>query len=369
MSNTGKKIIYITPDFPVGGAERFLLMLSNHLADYTAAQHIVSLGSNTALQKELHPSISFHQYARTSRTDFKPFKKLRRLLKSEKPDVVVCLNFFAYLSLRIAMLMSGFKTRTVISYHSSIHLDPREHRMHKLYAKLLRKNDRVICVSEKQAAYTISTYRMPAAIYRTIHNGIDTKRWILPTEDFNKLEWRAKWNIPADANVIISVAALRHEKNHIGAVKALHLLHQEYNVPAYLLLAGDGNMKAAIAAEVEKYGLNSYVIFAGNQSDVRPFCWMSDLFTLCSTSETFSLAALEAMACGLPAVLADIGGASEMVDTGFTGLLCDTSSESFAKTWNEALQTNWNNKEISDQTHRLFSIDKMFEKYRAELLS
>lgn len=368
MSNTRKKIFYVTPDFPIGGAERFLVLLANHLAAHTSEQRVISFGNNTALKPELDPSISFDLMNRRSRRDIRPYLQLRRLIRREQPNLIICLNFFAYLATRMATLFTGYRGRIVVSYHSTIHLQLKEHRMHKLYARLLRKKDRVITVSNNQARYALETYPMPPSCFVTIHNGIDTAKWTLAPPDFSRTKWREQWHIPPSAKIIISVAALRHEKNHLGAVRALKILHDTYHSHAYLLLVGDGNMRAQIEEEAIRSNLLPFIRFAGNQQDVRPFCWMSDLFTLCSTSETFSLAALEAMACGLPAVLADIGGANEMINDPSLGLICSTDNESFAKTWHKALETKWDPDHISATTQNQFSIETMFARYREELL-
>jgi glycosyltransferase involved in cell wall biosynthesis len=63
------------------------------------------------------------------------------------------------------------------------------------------------------------------------------------------------------------------------------------------------------------------ITITGLQQDVRPFIAACDVMTLCSVTETFSLAALEAMAMAKPVVLSDVGGASEMVVPRWNGLL------------------------------------------------
>ena len=91
---------------------------------------------------------------------------------------------------------------------------------------------------------------------------------------------RKTYAIPADAKVIVMTAALRIEKNHTGAVKALHLLHTVYNQKAYLLMVGDGVMKEEIIKLARELNLQDYVKITGMQKEVRPFYWASDLFTL-----------------------------------------------------------------------------------------
>jgi L-malate glycosyltransferase len=93
-------------------------------------------------------------------------------------------------------------------------------------------------------------------------------------------------------------------------------------IPARAVFIGDGPMRAAIEARARALRLAGDVLIAGMQQDVRPLLAACDAVALCSTAvETFSLAALEAMALGRPVVLSDIGGAAEMVRPGVEGLL------------------------------------------------
>ena len=163
-------------------------------------------------------------------------------------------------------------------------------------------------------------------------------------------------------------AAFRPEKNHIGAIKSLQVLHSEYKQKAYLLFVGGGMLLEQCRAVAEKMNMSEFIKFAGPQSDVRPFYWASNLFTLCSTSvETFSIAALEAMACGLPVVLTDIGGASEMISEGLNGFLCEPEVADIARKWSKALQFSFSPETIHDYVSNHFSSEKMIGEYRKTL--
>ncbi len=156
-----------------------------------------------------------------------------------------------------------------------------------------------------------------------IYNGIDSDHWKQAPDNWNRHEVRAKYGIPHHAKVINITASFRPEKNHKGAVKALHMLHNNSHCKPYLLLVGGGLMLNEIKELVNKLHMEEYVKFAGFQQDVRSLYWISDLFSLCSTHvETFSVATMEALACGIPAVLTDTGGATEMIIEGFNGYVC-----------------------------------------------
>ena len=361
-----KKILYITPGLNIGGAEKFIITLANALSADTSSQTIVSLTPQNALEHELKKDIQFVALERHSKLDLVPLMKLRKLIKMEKPDVIFCINFFTYFFVRCALFLTGNKSRRIISYHSTIHVSRKEYWMHKFYKKLLTKKDLIVTVSRNQEKYTADELGLPLSKFRTIYNGIDTDYWKPPVEGFNScLSTRKNYNIPADAQVIVKAASFRVEKNHIGAVKALQLLHNQYQCRAYLLLLGDGLMMREVQKLAKESGLEEYVIFTGMISNVQPYLWASDVFTLCSTSvETFSIAALEAMASGLPCVLTDIGGASEMIVEGRTGYLCTPDEKDIAEKWHRVLTGNFSKDEIYDHVATRFSANKMIEEYK-----
>ncbi len=88
-----------------------------------------------------------------------------------------------------------------------------------------------------------------------------------------------------------------------------------------LLLVGDGPERPAVEAEVRALNLTAEVTFLGEQLDVAPLLQRSHLFLLPSDSESFGLAALEALSCGVPVVASDVGGLPDLIAPGETGFL------------------------------------------------
>lgn len=93
-------------------------------------------------------------------------------------------------------------------------------------------------------------------------------------------------------------------------------------VPAILLLIGDGPERPHIEALARQLGLTDSVHFLGLQRDFLAALQHSDVFLLPSTSEGFGLSALEALSCGVPVVGSRVGGVPEVVREGETGFLC-----------------------------------------------
>jgi N-acetyl-alpha-D-glucosaminyl L-malate synthase BshA len=93
-------------------------------------------------------------------------------------------------------------------------------------------------------------------------------------------------------------------------------------VPAVLVMVGDGPDRVHAEAEARELGVADRVFFLGKIDAVAPLLAGADLFLLPSTSESFGLSALEALASGVPVIGSNAGGLPEVVRDGETGILC-----------------------------------------------
>jgi len=92
-------------------------------------------------------------------------------------------------------------------------------------------------------------------------------------------------------------------------------------MPAKLMMVGDGPEKAPAEALCEELGISDKVIFFGNSNEISKILCFSDLFLLPSETESFGLAALEAMASGVPVISSNTGGLPEVNREGYSGYL------------------------------------------------
>ncbi len=120
-------------------------------------------------------------------------------------------------------------------------------------------------------------------------------------------------------HLIIHVSNLRPVKRVPEVVRIFALVARK--VPARLLVVGEGPELRSAREEAEALGLGERVRFLGRQGEVAPLLAISDLFLFPSLSESFGVAAAEAMACGLPVIASDVGGLREVVVDGVTGYL------------------------------------------------
>ena len=91
--------------------------------------------------------------------------------------------------------------------------------------------------------------------------------------------------------------------------------------PAKLLMVGDGPDRSATERLARELGVEEHVYFLGKLKNPLEALAISDLFLLPSESESFGLAALEAMACGVPVVATEAGGLPEVIRHGISGML------------------------------------------------
>jgi glycosyltransferase involved in cell wall biosynthesis len=189
----------------------------------------------------------------------------------------------------------------------------------------LRFADSLVYVCQAQADYW-QVRRLRARSSTVIHNGVDMARYATAEIAGSAADAKMRLGFAPDDYVIGLIAAFRPEKNHPQALAALHALRRE-GLPAKLLLVGVGPQHADIVERVRSQGLSDLVHFAGDQKDVRPFQKAMDVGMLCSTrGETFSMAALETMAMGVPMVMPALSGCVELVEGGVGGRLFETGN-------------------------------------------
>ena len=176
-------------------------------------------------------------------------------------------------------------------------------------------SDRVTAVSRYLAAKTRVEFGIKRDI-DVVYNFVDTSRF-KPHGDHS---CKSKY-APAGESVVMHLSNFRPVKNVTGVIHIFHQLTQKQ--PAVLLLVGDGPESGAALALAARLGIADKVHFLGNQLRVENLFACADAFLLPSYYESFGLAALEAMACGVPVVAANVGGVGEVITDGETGYLID----------------------------------------------
>jgi glycosyltransferase involved in cell wall biosynthesis len=202
----------------------------------------------------------------------------------------------------------------------------KEHLQMILYRPILRMASGIVFGCRKQQQEWGARYALPRDKSSIIYNGVDCSFFSPDALDATPSELRIKFGFSREDVVIVNVAEFRPEKAQEDLIRACEVLHRK-GYPVQLVLVGDGPRRKTAEQLVRNLGIGNIVHFRGRTGDVRPDLSIADIFALPSRAvETFSNAALEAMAMGKPVVISDIGGASEMVWEGENGYLFPPSN-------------------------------------------
>lgn len=179
----------------------------------------------------------------------------------------------------------------------------------------INQSDGVTAVSENLKEETYNHFDIKRDIH-VIPNFIDLQRFSLkPREHFKQAI------APGDEKVLVHTSNFRKVKRTDDVIRIFKKVIE--TIPCKLLMVGDGPERANAEQLARDLGVAKDVRFLGKQEAIEEILSVSDLFLIPSGSESFGLAALEAMACKVPVISTNTGGLPELNVDGVTGFLSD----------------------------------------------
>lgn len=179
----------------------------------------------------------------------------------------------------------------------------------------INQSDGVTAVSENLKEQTLSSFDITQNI-KVIPNFIDFARFQSKNREHFKIAIA-----PENERIVVHTSNFREVKNTGDVIRIFHKIHRE--IPSKLLMVGDGPERRNAEELCRQLQICSDVRFLGKQEAVEEILSVSDLFLMPSGSESFGLAALEAMACGVPVISTNAGGLPELNLDGVSGYLSD----------------------------------------------
>lgn len=160
-----------------------------------------------------------------------------------------------------------------------------------------------------------------------------------------------------EERIVTHISNFREIKRIPDVVKVFNEIQKK--IPAKLMMVGEGPEKEKAEILCEQLGISDKVIFFGNSNDIDKILCYTDLFLLPSETESFGLAALEAMACGVPVISSNSGGLPEVNFNGISGYLSNVGDvDDMAK---NALSILENDEELSKFKQNALNVAKQFD--------
>ena len=331
-----KKIIEVSTDTNIGGAGKVLVTLLKNF-DYDKMEVKVILPPDSLLKPEIEelgiPVIEVCGIAEKS-LDFNSISRLKAIFKEEKPDLV---HTHASMSARIAARRAGAKV--IYTRHSVF---PQSKRLTTFPGKQISGfinnyySDGIIAVAEAAKDNLTDTGVNPKKI-KVILNGVDG---LEPVSEAEKKEIRARFGVQNGEKVISIVARIEKVKGHEYFIDAAKLLLDD-GYKAKFFIAGTGSCRDELKKKVKTMGLCDNVIFTGFIPDIDKLMAMTDIQVNASYgTEATSLALLEGMSIGIPAVVSDFGGNPGVIKNGENGFVVAKQNSAALKKGIEKLLTD-----------------------------
>ena len=228
-----------------------------------------------------------------------------------------------------------------------------------------------ICVSNALRESLVKDFGFPVNRVKTIQNGVSVSEFV-PSESRGS-ELREKLGLGKDEFVLVCVARLSGQKGIDILLQAMTRVLRE-QVPCKCIIVGDGPLKQRLVEQASTAGLSAHVMFEGFHEDVRPYLQAGSAFILTSHREGLSLSILEAMACGLPAVVTNVGGNAEAVTDQVNGLVVspgsvDSVADAISYLANHPEERARMSREARARACEYFDIEKAMAEIRQVILS
>jgi glycosyltransferase involved in cell wall biosynthesis len=298
------RVLHVINSLAPGGAERLLADLLPGLSARGVEVSLFVLDARgDAFSAQLSAAgvpVSFARPAGAS-----PYSPIRALdvahaVRETRPDIV-----HAHLAPSLHWCAAAAKGTVLISTeHASANRRMRAPLFRNLERTVYRHCERTICVSADTAAALVTWLGLPLEHFPVIANGVPLERFsggVVPAADV------AAWKHGRRA--IAMTARLVPEKGHAVALEALEKLPANH----CLVFAGDGAERGRLEAFARELGLGDRCLFLGSRSDVPSVLAACDMYLQSSLVEGFGIAALEAMASGLPVVASEAPGLGDLV--------------------------------------------------------
>jgi sugar transferase (PEP-CTERM/EpsH1 system associated) len=316
-------IAHVVYRLDIGGMENGLVNLINRIPPERYQHCVISLTEITDFSQRIQSKdVTYFSLHKREGKDLGLYFRLWRVLRTLRPDLVHTRNL-ATVEAVVPAALAGVRYRVHGEHGRDVQdVDGTSRKyqvLRRLVAPLVHK---YIPLSRELESYLVDRVGISPLKMRRITNGVDTEMF-RPSEN-GRAFVPADGFAEADSIVVGCVGRMQEVKNPLLLVEAF--IRAGELVPSErkrlrLVMIGDGPLRPRIEDALKRGGIDSLAWLPGSRNDVAGLLRRVDVFVLPSRVEGISNTLLEAMASGVPVVATRVGGNSELVENGVTGIL------------------------------------------------
>lgn len=311
-----RRVLQIMPEFGLAGAETMCENLVYQLdssGEYDV--YVASLYSfHSAITKRLEKNgIKVIYIGKKNGFDISTIGKLAKVMRQYKIDIIHTHRYVMQYAIPAAVI-----AHVPVRVHTVHNVATKEvDSMRRRMAIFFYKYCHVIPVSISPIVQktVMREYRMISEQVPIVFNGVDLSKCMIKESYVASTPFR-----------FIHIGRFTSQKNHGVIVESIAQIKKDgYNV--HLVLLGSGEKENEYKSMVKAKGLDNEVTFCGLQGNIYPFMKMADCFILPSIYEGMPVTLIEAMGCGMPVIVSNVGGILDMVENESTGLIINPTVE------------------------------------------
>ena len=360
------KLVYVVHSLDPGGTERLAFdMAVAYASEYSVC--VVCLDKPGAWAQDLRKhGIVVECVWRSPGLDPKTAIRLGRIFRREQADIVHAHQCAPWFYAALARLSFG-RPKLLLEEHGRLYPEAEKPVRRFINRWLVAPlTHRFVAVSEEVRDRLVRYEGLSHDRIEVVYNGASPAPAL---EAERRTTLRQHFGFEDDDFVIGTVGRLDPIKNLPMLIRSIAELHTEF-ARLRVLIVGDGPVRDELESSVQQYGLENVVRMAGFRSDARQLAACLETFVLCSFSEGTSMALLEAMAAGVPAVVTKVGGNPELIADELTGRVVPSDDTSALTA---ALRKNIDDRDSAikmaaaarQRFDERFSFSAMLDRYRS----
>lgn len=307
-----KRLLILVTDLEVGGVPLLIKSIALGLDTKLFDVHVACLSPQGPISEELtEAGIATYAFNAKGPWDLRVALRFAKLVADLRPEVLFTALVHANFIGRLVGRFMGVR-----HIFASIHTTEKKKLWHLQLENLFcRLSEKTVCISKSVLTQVREVCRVPESKLELIPNGIDADLFI--NADTAPLDIAGS---RPDKTTLIFVGRLDAVKGVDVLIRAVSILNNSQD-NLQLLIVGDGPKREELQALTHKLMVSENIIFLGTRRDITPLLSYADIKVMPSYWEGLGIAAIEAMASGIPVIASNVEGLNEVIRHKVTGIL------------------------------------------------